>query len=289
MERKLFVLLMQGLRTNPQARRRPSRGIYTNHAVLAVALWAALHDRPISWAVCRENWPVYDRIRPLPSSATMSRRLRDPIIAEIMNRLLASMRVRGKGERTLIIDGRALQIARHSADTDAAFGRAAGGMGKGYKLHAIVDLLGNCRGFRVEPLNISEQAVACDLIKEIGVDDADVLLADGNYDANVLYELAGERGVQLFAARRYRHARSLGHRQHSEHRRRALKLMEADPSLLDQRRVIESCFGIQGNTIGGLGPLPNHIRRLARVRRWVTLKLAIDAAHRCQRQEKKAR
>ncbi|MEM6312981.1 MAG: hypothetical protein AAF743_02795 [Planctomycetota bacterium] len=81
---------------------------------------------------------------------------------------------------------------------------------------------------------------------------------------------------------------------HSHHRRRGHQLRLGDPGLLKARRVkarrvkarrvkarrdIEGRFGTQGNEVGGLGPLPNHVRRLHRVQRWVAGKLLINAAH----------
>lgn len=287
MERELFAELKGMLKTIPAARRRPRKGTYSDASVILVALWAALHDRPISWATQRTNWPFHDRTRSLPSSATMSRRLRHPEIPSLLNHLIQALRITGKGDRLLIIDGRSLTIAKHSADPDASFGRAAGGLGNGYKLHAIVDSIGNCRAFRVKPLNISEQVVARELLGSLPAHQADILLADACYDSNRLYQLAGDRGVQMLAQRRHAKAKSVGHRRHSRHRLRALDIMQADPDVMAPRRFIESCFGTQGNVIGGLGPLPNHVRRLWRVRLWVAAKLAIDAAHRRRRARKR--
>lgn len=286
MERELFRELMAGLQRIPDARRRPAKSTFRHLDVLAVLLWAALHDRPISWATRRCNWPMHDRTRPLPSNATMSRRLRRPVINALLEQLLASMRLAGEGERTLIIDGRPLTVARHSSDIDAAPGWAGGGLGKGYKLHHVVDLQGNCRGFRVMPLNVHEQHAAAELISQLTPGEADTLLADNNYDANKLYVLADQHGVQLLAPRRPS-AKGLSHNRQSDGRLRAVALLSDRPELLAPRRFIETCFAIQGNTIGGLGPLPNHVRRLHRVERWVLSKLVIDAAHRMRRHRQK--
>ena len=288
MERNLFAVLMAFAWNLPEARRRPLKSTYRNFDVLAVALWAALHDRPISWATKRENWPFHDRTRPLPSDATMSRRLRDPVIIDLIERVRRAMLVAGDGERTLMIDGRKLCIALHSADADATKICRKRVVYKGYALHAIVDASGNCRAWRVETLNVSEQAAAKILIAELEPGSADKLLADANYDSNELYELAGRRDIQMFAARRYKNAKGVGHHWHSEHRLYALKVMKRDRKALCGRRFIESCFGTQGNVVGGLGPLPNHVRGLERVRRWVALKLAIDAAHRHLREKRRA-
>lgn len=288
MECELFALLVRMLGALPCARRRPPRSTFSDQQVLAVALWAALHERPISWATRRENWPFHDRTRALPSNATMSRRMRHPEIETILERLRAAMRITGEGELTLVLDGRKLLVALHTGDRDAGFIRRNAACFKGYALHAIVDLCGNHRGIRVEPLNISEQAAARELIASLTPSGARTLLADASYDSNALYELAGERGIQMLAERRYRDAKGIGHHRHSEHRLRALEVMRNDPGALRDRRYIESCFGTQGNTVGGLGPLPNHVRGLERVRRWVSLKLTIDAAHRWLRNNRAA-
>ena len=286
MERELFTLLMDQLTRLPQARHRPAKSTYRHADVLAVLLWAALHDRPISWATQRRNWPTHDRTRPLPSNATMTRRLRRPAINRLLDQLTASMRDAAPGSRTLVIDGRPLTIARHSRDADAAYGRAAGGMGKGYKLHQIVDLQGNLRSWRVTPLNVNEKQPALEMIEQLEPGEADTALADNNYDANKLYDAAGRRGLQLLAPRRKNAKRIIRNRQ-SPWRLRAIALLQEDPGLLAPRRFIETCFAIQGNQIGGLGPLPNHVRGLARVTRWVAAKLAIDAAHRQRRKRQK--
>lgn len=195
-------------------------------------LWAALNDRPISWATRRNNWPLCLRRRALPTSSTMSRRLRDASLTDLLDALIRALRVRSEGERSLVIDGRPLTIAKHSADPDAGFGRATGGLGKGYKLHEIVDLLGNCRSFRVEPLKVSEQAAAREMIGGLDPGEADELLADANYDSNTLYEIAGQRGMQMIADRRYREARGTGHRRQSSHRLVALERLTARPGIL---------------------------------------------------------
>ena len=48
-----------------------------DRAVL-VWFWAVIHDRPVSWAIQKGNWPLHQRRRRLPSATTMSRRLRSP-------------------------------------------------------------------------------------------------------------------------------------------------------------------------------------------------------------------
>src|SRR5947209_7257888 len=52
---------------------------FTDHDIVRVWYWAAIHDRPTSWALCRDHWPPHRRrgLR-LPSGGTMSKRLRRP-------------------------------------------------------------------------------------------------------------------------------------------------------------------------------------------------------------------
>lgn len=288
MERELFTALIRQAAAIAGTRSRPARASYTTLEVLAVVLWAAVHDRPISWACDRRSWPCYEHRRRLPSGSTISRRARRPEVIELLTDLIGALRVRGEGERTLIVDGRPLTIAKHHNDPDAGFGRATGGIGAGYKLHQIVDLLGNCRAFRVESLNASEPVVARKMLDDLPEGKADELLADAAYDCNKTYEAAGAKGVQMLAERRYKNAKGVGHRRNSTWRLDALAIMEREPECLTKRRTIESCFGTQGNTVGGLGPLPNHVRRLRRVRLWVAAKLAIDAMHRWKRAEARA-
>lgn len=288
MERELLGLLLGVARSLDDATRRRPRESYSDLDVLAVLLWAALRDRSILWATDIRNWPLCDRRRRLPSPATMSRRLRGDAIHALLEGLIAALRVRGEGDRTLIIDGRPLRVARHSGDPEARFGRAAGGLDNGYKLHEIADLLGNCRAFCVRPMNEAEQSVARDLIARVAPGEADELLGDANYDSSDLYSLAEERGMMMVAQRRRKQAKGLGHRRQNPLRLRSIEAQTREPDLLARRRRIESCFGTQGNTPGGLGPLPNHVRRLRRVRLWVAAKLAIDAAHRHRRLTRRA-
>lgn len=282
MERELFTLMLSVLDELDDVRHRARKCQYTDRDILVVLLWAVLHDRPIDWACKRKNWPTHDRTRALPSGATMSRRLRSESVVDQMLHWLLAMNL-ACDDGPLILDAKALAIAWHSADADAGVGRGVGQLSKGYKLHAIVDRSGNLRAFAVFPLNISEQAAAELLIEQLPQMNGRVLLADGGYDSNRLYDCAAGKGIQLLAERRYKQARGIGHCRHSPHRLEALRQMDADADLLSDRRLIEGCFGTLGNTVGGMSGLPNWVRRLDRVERWVITKLIIDAAHRRKR------
>ena len=74
MERELWKLIIAAMKRLPRTRSR--NAVYSDSEVLAVLLWAVLHDRPISWACVRRHWPPQAWRRRLPDQSTMSRRLR---------------------------------------------------------------------------------------------------------------------------------------------------------------------------------------------------------------------
>lgn len=288
MERKIFRFLLDHFDRHVARGARPAKARFSHRQVVAVWLWAVLHDRPVSWAVQAAHWPAHDRCRPLPSNATMSRRLRDPALLQALEGWLqrvADAQARDPA-RTLIVDGKALTVAEHTADRDARKGRAQGRFGTGYKLHAIVDSLGVLRAFRVTPLNAGEATVAREMVDAMPVQTPRRMLADAVFDSNKLYEAAGRRGVQLLAKRRYPHAQALGRHRHSVWRLRAIEMMHRTPTLLNGRDRIETFFSTLGGFAGGLGPLPQHVRRLHRVHRWVLGKLLIYTAYRSLRTQR---
>src|SRR5215207_3962489 len=102
--------------------------------VAAVLLWAALHDRPVSWACDKRNWAT-TRLRPgrLPSAPTVSRRAKRTAFGLFLNAVAAALRGSGPPAWELVVDGKPLPVGRCSKDRDAR----AGSHGKGYKLHDI--------------------------------------------------------------------------------------------------------------------------------------------------------
>ena len=109
---------------------------------------------------------------------------------------------------------------------------------------------------------------------------------DGNYEARRLSDASDHSGYQLLAPPD-RRDNGCGHHYQSEHRVRALRLF-ADGlgwELYRWRPSIERKFGNLGSFGGGLEPLPNWVRRLGRVTRWVWCKLVINAARIIHRQQ----
>src|SRR5262245_47668898 len=70
---------------------RPPRGKrFGDWLIVLTLLWAAMNHRPVSWAVQRGAWPVWCLrwIPRLPSSSTMSRRLRSRTVQEFLKAVL---------------------------------------------------------------------------------------------------------------------------------------------------------------------------------------------------------
>lgn len=261
------------------AAKRQPRTLHVQHndlRIVEVYLWAVKHHRPICWACRRHHWPTHLRARPLPSPATMSRRLRRTEVQRLLKAVFERLQRRLGPSGYAAIDGKPLPIGGHSKDPDAGYGRAAAGMAKGDKLHCIWDSGGRVLAWAVAAMNISEQAVARRLIPTVA-GQACFLLADGNYDANPLHDTAGPCGIQLLTHRRYRRAKGLGHQQQSVWRMRALRMLDDGLGpLLRIRTHIERHFGSLGNFADGLGPLPNWVRRQHRVEAWVQGKLILN-------------
>jgi hypothetical protein len=273
MERELWTLLYQHLRA--LAARTRDRGCqHPTWVIAAILLWAALHDRPIRWACDPGNWAA-TRLRPArwPSEATVSRRLRRPEFLAFRTALEDRLRGDGPPAWTLIVDGKALPIARHSTDPDAR----SGVRDRGYKLHVIWGERAFPDQWRVTPLNRYEGAVAEEMLA--GIRGKGFLLADGNFEANRVYDAAARAGYQLLAPFDPQDT-GRGHQYQSPHRLAALQLMRdgLGQVLLRGRSAIERWFGNLTSFGSGLGPLPSWVRRQGRVERWVWAKLSINAA-----------
>ena len=178
-----------------------------------------------------------------------------------------------------IMDGKALAVSGVSKDPDTGYGRGAGGHQKGYKLHAVWGASPMPTAWALTPMNTSEKAMARCLIPTI--QGGGYLLADTQYDANPLYDLAAKAGFQLVAKKTTDRGRGgLGHRRQSAGRLRSIELLTTafGRTLYNQRNAIECRFGAWTAFGGGLGPLPAWVRRFSRVRNWVQAKILVSAA-----------
>lgn len=243
-----------------------------------VLLWAAAHDRPIRWACDPRSW-AGTRLRPprLPSAATVSRRLRSQPVAAVLRGVEDRLRAAGRPCLAALLDGKPVEVSGVSGDPDAAPGRAAGRMGRGYKLHAIWAGRAVPEAWDVTPLRAAESVVAADLVARAG--GGGYLVADGNYDSGPLFDAAAAAGYQLVVPADDP-AAGRGHRRLSRHRRRGLDPARSafGRALLRHRRRVESGYGALVSFGGGLGGLPAWVRRSWRVRNWVWAKLLINGA-----------
>lgn len=276
MERELWKILSPEITA---VDRQFPKGRYSHSVgrIVRVYLWAVLNDRPVDWAVRRENWRGVRPPNSLPDQSRMSRRLRQADTQEFLDRLQERLLRRDDDALVKLVDGKPLVVSRHSRDRDATFG-GVGGKDRGYKLHAVYSASGAMLAWEVHPLNVDEKPVAASLVEELSGEG--YLLADGNYDGAALYERAAACGHQLVAPRR-RPGTGRGNRLQSLPRLRAVDLLEM-PSLFGRdlyrlRRRIETPFGNLSGYGGGLICLPPWVRGLPRVQRYVGAKILLRA------------
>jgi hypothetical protein len=283
MEHQLWKAILVVLKSIHKPRRRFDES-YSCEDIVRVWFWAVLHDRPVSWATQTVNWPLHQRRRALPSSSTMSRRLRSQGVQALILAIEESVCRPVAGEGLVwMIDGKPLPVSGISKDRQAGYGRASRGKAKGYKLHVIQGIDGTVAAWRIAPMNKDERVMARRLVR--GADIRGYLLADGNYDSNPLHELCRERQLQLIAPLRGGGTCRRRRKQQDAGRQRAQELLENPNSdfgrtLHKNRGAIERHFGNLTNWGGGLTHLPPWIRSHRRVHRWVQAKLVINAIKR---------
>jgi hypothetical protein len=292
MEDELWSAFSAQICQEGKRRIRQKRLLFNDSIILLIALWAVLHDRPISWACRRCSWPKGPPWFNLPSPATMSRRLRSLsvqlLLEAIFYRLLAATSPLCLCRR---IDSKPLPVGGCSKDHDARWGYATHGKYKGYKLFGCWGNGAVPEAVVMGPMNQSDQAGGIALVDQLQRLHAGAacgyLLADASHDTNPLHDHAGRHCLQLLTPRK-RPGTDLGHRQHSPHRLRSIELLEGAAcfgrELYRQRDQIERDLGHLGSFGGGLQPLPNFVRRPRRVTLWVILKLMINGLRICLNQ-----
>jgi Transposase DDE domain len=265
-------------------RRKRANEDFSDENIVQVFYWSVIHDRPVSWACQRRNWPLHLRRRPLPSNTTLSRRLRCPGVIALLDALERRVTAPAHPHWYWMIDGKPLAISGCSKDRQAGYGRAARCKAKGYKIHAMIAADGALANWRVAPMNKDERVMAERLLKATSL--GGYIAADANYDSNKLHQWCDAAGNRQFVSpRRYGAGRKVGHRAQSPGRLRSIALLEnPEPrfgrQLLQNRTAIERHFGNATNWGGGLTHLPPWARTHRRVRRWVQAKLALTALRR---------
>lgn len=284
MERERWMALYQLARELSRFWRYGHR--YSAASIVGVFLWAACHDRPVSWACQAENWPKDRPFRRLPSQATMSRRLRSRPVKDLLNILEnhikeATSPAVDKGG-SLVIDGKPLPIGGATKDPDAGYGRAVRGFAKGYKLYAVWGQAAVPEARAIAPMNVHEATMARELIPRLSTPA--FLLGDAIYSSNRLFDFCFEYQIHLLAPRHRKG--NYGHGYLSPLRRLSAEFLEGGGyDAFDQvRSEIERKFGNCTSFGGGLAPLPPWVRRLHRVQLWVQAKLLLNATRILQRE-----
>jgi Transposase DDE domain len=278
MEHQLWKAIVEWLERCGKPRR--PRYTYSDVEILKVFFWSVLHDRPVSWACDRANWPLQERRWAKPSQSRVSRRLSSASVRQLLERLEQEL-LRPHHRCTLvwILDGKPLTIGGCSKDRQAGYGRAAGGKARGYKIHVIYGSDGSIAAWRIAPMNVDERVMAARMLRVAPVQG--YVLADSNYDSNPLHRICDQRGnIQLVTPRRYGPGRGHGHRKQTPGRLRSKDLLENPQPLFGQqlfaqRPDIERNFGNLTNWGGGLTHLPAWVRTHHRVHRWVQAKLIL--------------
>lgn len=276
MERELWPLLYHRIREVGRGFHQKSVQ-YQPWVIVMVLVWAALHDRPVSWACNAKNWKTTTlRLWKVPSDSTISERAKSAGVALFLRALEETFRETQLPQLIALLDGKPLTVGGATKDRTARYGRAAGVMAKGYKLHAIWAGRSLPETWDVTPLNVAEVKVAQELVPQLHA--GGYLLADGNYDANSLYDVAASRSYQLVAPVDSPNA-GKGHHDQSPFRLRSIDLLRRPygQELLALRGQIEREFGNAVTFAGGLTSPPAWVRTLPRVRLWVWLKLLINA------------
>lgn len=265
----IYQTIVRLNRTIPNLRRKCQ---YSDTLIAAMYAWSVAHDRPRCWAAQKENYHGPFRPRNLPSRSQFERRLEAPRCQELLHRVHRELAQSTDASMLHFMDGRALPVGPYSQDRDARKGFASGQFAHGYKLHALSKNDGKIAAFRVKPLNVSEKKVANELIAE--AKPSGLLLADGNYDAGRLYDLAWSYGALLFTP--LPDGVGGGHRPQSPARLTAARWWaKGGAGVYRLRPKIERQFSQQSCFGGGLGPLPPWVRGLQRVTQWVEMKLTI--------------
>lgn len=312
MERRLWIKVYHLLR-RLDAQRPPSERLagatHKDWVIAAVYYWAVLNGRTQHWCCQRENWPrLTQHLTKLPSPPTLSRRLRSEPVVSLLRRLEAELRrsyCRMGIDWVYTLDGKPLPVGGRSKDPDAARGRGPGMWIRGYRLHAVWGDGVFPIIWEVRPANDNEMPIAEGLLRQARRERRvcscqrlqggtrrrgnasylasylGYLLADAGYDSVRMYQRAEAVGCRLVAPRRDP-SKAVDRRASHPLRLDAVQKYETEElrfgaGLHDWRTDVERQFSRLCSGLGGLQPLPAHVRRRHRVRRWVQAKLILRA------------
>jgi hypothetical protein len=124
MEDELYNSLYQLVHEEDNRRLRKKGVRFSDAWILLVFFWAAVHDRPISWATRRKNWPKDRRPESLPSPSTMSRRMRTLSVVMLLTHLWSRLGELCGPALVRMIDAKPLPVGGFSKDKDARWGQS---------------------------------------------------------------------------------------------------------------------------------------------------------------------
>jgi hypothetical protein len=279
MDGELWEALYRFIEPVDKSHAQDPRKVHPDAAVVAAYEYSVPHDRPACRACDEKNWRgVAPSLRPaaLPSQPTLSRRLsHDPGVrrfrAERAEALGGSF-CAAAAVMAGLPGGKSLPVPRHSTDPDADFGRGAGAVEKGYRLHALWHDGRPLPIWEVRPMSVAESAVARRLLARLPDGGGGYVPGDSWFDTNDLHERCRAKGRQRLAPRKRRRAKGLGHRPHSPHRLHALEMLSrpSGRQLYGLRRDVVQRFGNLVSFGGGrpaAGPGPPAAAREAVGRR----------------------
>lgn len=249
--------------------------------IVLIHFHAVHSNHSVRWASDRRNWPIWMQRLKFPSYSQLCRRLRSGAVLTLIQQINRELRGQLPRGNTHLGDGKAYVVNGYSKDRDATSGKIPDGWGRGYKLHAILDAAsGAIEAMTVTGLGRGEATQMRQLVQSLDLRGC-LLLCDANYDSNPLYSAVARRGGRLIAPRR-KPGTGLGHRHHHPHRLQAIEQLEASEDRrrahVRHRAAVERSFANLGNTIG-LWALPNFVRRLHRVQRWILIKVTLYHLH----------
>jgi len=251
---------------------------FSDGLVALIFLYACLSGRSPRWACDKANWPLWVRRVEFPSYSQLMKRLKQPAVARLIETLDAELRGNLPSGLDKVFDGKPLTVGGFSKDPDAKRGHVPRGYAKGYKLHVIVDeSSGKIDAFEVTPLNGGEPTATLELLDKVDLKGC-TARGDSNYDSNPLYAGVADAGGKLVAPRKKPYT-GLGHHPNHPDRLRAIRHLELGDLVLEdhetRRIAVEQALAHLTNLPFGLFSLPNFVRRLHRVKRWVAGKILL--------------
>lgn len=274
MEHERYRSLRRMVRIVAKQHRHDPRCTHDDATIVLILLWAALHDRAVSWACVAKHWPWQLRPKNMPSQSCVSRRWRRQGVMQLLASLFQSYGEHLPSSAYKFIDATPLPVGGTSRDPQRGWGYCGGMHQPGYQLISVMNAANVVESWCVAPLGVAERTAAHELLPFLSA--GDVLVGDKGYDQQKLYEHATRRGIRLItpAVRRGGHAptfRSCPQRGQAD-----AYLRTTGGRWLKWRRVAhERLHATLKRHPYRLDRLPPHVRTLARVQMWVGLKLLI--------------